>query len=194
MKIFLRLLCALIFMALLVTTTDAQVVKSSALEAVEFLTGFRWAKLKAQKDYQSYPILVDFDFNLKPLAKKFNFNPPQLLQLQIEPYLSVISQPDTNIEGGTSFLFKFGLLPQSSKFQPYLKAGAGIVYLSLHTQEQSTQFNFTEQVGAGMHYFFTKNTALTCEYRYRHLSNAAIKEPNHGINAYSTLVGITYRF
>jgi predicted porin len=69
-----------------------------------------------------------------------------------------------------------------------------MVYMTNHTPEQSTQFNFISSGGFGAHYFFTKNTALTLEGRIRHLSNAGIKQPNHGINTYLALAGIAYKY
>jgi hypothetical protein len=75
-----------------------------------------------------------------------------------------------------------------------MKAGAGMVYMTQHTQEQATQFNFIEQGGIGMHYFFRKNTAFTIEGRLRHLSNSGTKHPNQGINTYLAVYGVTYRF
>jgi len=167
---------------------------SKALEAIELLTGFGWSKLLEKGNYHISPLLVAFDFNLKPLTQKINFNPKSLLQFQIEPFASFISSPDNNFEIGTNFFLKLGFLPETSKIQPYVKAGAGLDYMTMHSREQSTQFNFTETAGLGMHYFFTDKLALTLEYRFRHLSNAAIKEPNHGINTQSGLAGLTYKF
>ncbi len=172
----------------------AQKEKLKCLEAVEFLTGFGWGKLRHKEDYHLAPFIVAFDFNLKPLTKKFNFNPSSLLQFQVEPFISFISSPDNNVETGTSFLLKMGLLPQTSKFQPFIFAGLGMVYMTQHTLEQSTQFNFTQQGGVGVHYFIRKNIALTLEGRYRHLSNAGIDHPNTGINTQFVLAGISYQF
>lgn len=169
--------------------------KKGSLQAIEVLTGFSWGNLvNGQKNYNFIPISVSFDFNLKELTKKIKFNPKQLLQFQIEPFLGFISSPKSNFEGGTNFWLKIGLFPDDWKIQPYGKIGVGLDYMTLHTQEQSTQFNFTEQAGLGLHYYFTKNTALTVEGRMRHLSNASIKQPNHGINSYYGLAGISYRF
>lgn len=168
--------------------------KPKCLEGVEYLSGFGWGKLRTKDNYNLYPFLVDFDFNLKPLTRKLNFNPKQLLQFQIEPFISFVSSPDANVETGTSFFLKMGILPETAKFQPYIKAGVGMVYMTQHTKEQSTQFNFIEQGGIGLHYFFQKNTAFTLEGRFRHLSNASIKHPNTGINTYFAVAGITYRF
>jgi predicted porin len=108
--------------------------------------------------------------------------------------LTDIYNPDQNFEFGATFWFKFGILPQTSKIQPYGKIGLGLDYMTLHTREQATQFNFTDQGALGMHYFFTKNTALTLEGRFRHLSNCGIKKPNRGISSYFGTAGITYQY
>ena len=170
------------------------VAETKSLEAIEFLTGFGWGRLRAKDNYNLYPLMVGLDFNLKPLTKKLNFNPKSLVQFQLVPYIATVTQPETNVELGTSFFLKVGLLPQTSKFQPYLKAGVSLVYMTQHTREQATQFNFAEQGGIGMHYFFAKNWGLTIEGLYRHLSNASIDHPNQGINTYFSSVGVTYKF
>lgn len=168
--------------------------RANSPESVELLTGFGWGKLRAKQNYNLYPLIADFDFDLKPLVRKLNLNPAQLIQFQIEPFISFVSSPDNNVEAGTAFFFKTGFLPQSWKFQPYAKLGVGIVYMSQHTREQGMQFNFIEQGGLGMHYFFRKNTAFTIESRIRHLSDASIARPNSGINTYFVVAGLTYRF
>ena len=197
------LIIALILSSLLPIVCLADQAEPKCLEAVEFLTGFQWAKLLPKnrpannikkRNFYLFPFLVDFDFNLKPLAKKINFNPNTLLQFQIEPFISYVSKPDSNVETGTNFFLKMGLLPQTSKLQPFIKAGVGLSYMTQHTVEQSTQFNFTEQGALGMHYFFCKNIAFTMEGRFRHLSNCRIREPNHGINTILVAGGITYQF
>lgn len=190
-SLFIILLVVGLFVA---SSVWAEKTTSKCLEGVEFFTGFAEGKLSEKEDYQLTPFMIAFDFNLKLLTQKINFNPAQLLQFQIEPFISFASSPDTNMETGAAFLFKIGILPQSAKFQPYIKAGLGMVYMTQHTREQSTQFNFTEQVGVGAHYFFGKNTAFTLEGCYRHLSNASMKRPNRGIETYYVLTGISYLF
>ena len=66
--------------------------------------------------------------------------------------------------------------------------------MSQHSREQSTQFNFEEQGGLGAHYFLKKNIAINGECRIRHVSNAGIDQPNHGINSLFFLLGATYQF
>lgn len=170
--------------------------RQGILQGVEFLTGFAVASLDSKPDYHVIPFFVDFDFDLKPLARRAGINPWGFLQFQLEPFLSLVARPDTNIETGGSFFIKLGLLPESmdSKLKPYAKVGWGVAYMTQHTHEQSTQYNFLSHVGAGVHYSLTRNTALTVEYRFRHLSNASIKSPNSGIDAHFALAGISYQF
>lgn len=194
MKKFIYFCLCLGMVFLLLNLTFANETKPKSLEAVEFFTGFGSGDLRENEDYCLIPFFVDFDFNLKPLIQKLNLKPRQLVQFQIEPFISPVFEPDVNIEIGTSFLLKIGLLPQTSKFQPYVKGGVGMLYMTQHTREQGTQFNFVEYAGAGMHYFFRKNIAFTLEGRARHLSNAGIKEPNKGIDSYFALAGISYQF
>jgi hypothetical protein len=167
---------------------------TKALQGVEFLTGFSQSKLHAKGNYQSIPLIVDFDFNLKPLVKKIGLDLPGLLQFQLEPFISPVYEPNANVEIGNAFAFKIGIFPDTWALQPYVKAAAGMVYMTQHTREQSTQFNFIEYGGTGIHYFFNKNTALTLEGRFRHLSNASIDHPNHGINSAFFLAGIAVLF
>ena len=182
-------------MALLIISTLAWAQEETrALCAIDFLTGFGQAELIQKNDYRLIPFIVGFDFDMKPLTKRIGFNPTSMVHFQIEPLLALATSPDINMETGISFLFKFGLLPESSKLQPYIKGGSGMVYMSQHTLEQSTQFNFISHAGLGFHWFFEPKRALTLEYRYRHLSNASIKQPNSGIDSHYALLGITRRF
>lgn len=186
---------AVLFFSSAARADEQKQAQPKLIEQIEFMTGFGWHdKLKSGKDYNSYPFIVDFDFNLKPLLEKFNLKPSQLVQFQIEPYLALISSPDSNFETGTSLFLKLGILPETSKFQPYVKAGTGISYMTLHTLEQGTQFNFISTGALGCHYYFTKNTAVTLEGRYRHLSNAGMSKPNSGINSTFVGTGISHKF
>lgn len=190
-RVYILLLC----LALLIPWPGfAEEVKPKYFEGIEFLGGFGWGKLRAKDNYNLYPVAVGFDFSLKPLIEKLNVNFAPLLQFEIEPYLAYVSSPNTGAEGGVSLFFKIGLLPQDRKLQPYIKFGAGPSYMSLHTREQGTQFNFVDSGCVGIHYFFQENTAFTLEGRYRHLSNAGIDEPNSGINTAFILAGASYRF
>lgn len=173
---------------------SAQESSHRSLKSIELLSGFGKSELREQGSYYLTPFIFGLDFDINPILKNKGINLPGLFEFQLEPFISIVNKPDLNIEAGNTFFLKLGILPETFKFQPYIKAGTGFLYMSQHTREQSTQFNFFEQGGAGFHYFFNKNLALTADYRLRHVSNAAIKQPNKGINGRFYLLGLTLRF
>lgn len=168
--------------------------ESKFFQGIEFLSGFGIEKLHTQQTGHIIPIYVDFDFDLKPFTKKIGINPPGLLQFALEPFVSYVYGPKSDSEAGVNFVFKVGILPETSKFQPYLKASVGHIYMSQNTNEQATHYNYNEYGAGGFHYFFKKNTAFTLEYRIRHVSNGGRKSPNRGINTSFTILGISYLF
>ncbi|MEW6102027.1 MAG: acyloxyacyl hydrolase [Candidatus Omnitrophota bacterium] len=192
MKRIVALTLSLLFLTISPAFSDEE--KPKSLEAVEFFTGFSRGKLKDKQKYDLLPFLVDFDFGLNNfLSEKLSLNVPVLVQFQVEPFISYVYSPDTNMEIGNVFLLKIGLLPRTWKFQPYIQGGAGLIYITQQTREQATQFNFSDQAGAGIHYFFSKSTALSFQYRFRHISNSDIELPNKGINSNLWLIGVTFK-
>lgn len=168
--------------------------KAKCIQGIEFLGGFAKTKLREKGNYITSPFMVDIDFDFKPIARKIGINTENLLQFQLEPYIAPVYEPKSNIEIGNGFVLKAGFLPETSKLQPYIKGSVGLLYMTMHTREQSTQFNFFEYVGLGMHYFFTKSYAFTVEYRYRHSSNSSLGDRNHGINSQFWLAGLAYKY
>jgi len=186
--------CMLVSM-MCVSGVEAAAGKPKYLKSIDILSGYGLAKLHVLGSYRLFPLAVALNYDLNPFLKEKKINLPGLFEFQIEPFAGISPDPrSTNVELGNTFGVKLGILPETSKFQPYVKAGVGGVYMSLHTREQGTQFNFIEQGGVGAHYSLTHNTAFTAECRYRHLSNAAMNKPNHGINSLFFLAGITRTF
>lgn len=165
-----------------------------ALDGVEVFSGYLDAHLTdTKKDYQAVPLLVGLIFDMKPLTSKIGLNPKGRIDFILEPFINTVTSPNSNVEIGSNFLFEY-VFPLSEKLQPYVKGGIGALYMSQHTLEQSTQYNFLPQGGGGIRYFIKDNIALDFEYRYRHLSNASLKHPNSGIDANMYLGGITIFF
>lgn len=178
----------------LVTPSFAQETKPKTFKGVEVYSGWGQASLKTKQDYHYIPLIVDFDFDIKNLSQTLRSKYPGLLEFQIEPIFSLVLQPNHNIEIGNTFALKAGFLPETARFQPYVLAGFGGIFITQHTLEQCTQLNFSEHVGGGAHYFFNKNMGLNFQIRYRHISNADIKKPNKGITGCMTLFGVTQKF
>lgn len=184
----------IVFIVLFIFTFDARWAfgqERKFFKKVEVLSGFGSGRLQQKGNYSLIPIFLDFNFDLK---KKNNGTFPPQLDFVLEPFFSYAYDPNNNIEIGNNFLFKIGFLPAQAKFQPYIKGGVGVIYLSQPTIEQATQLNFNDNAAIGMHYFFKENTAFTLECRFRHISNAALKSPNIGINTYFTLFSLSYFF
>ena len=85
----------------------------------------------------------------------------------------------------------FGLTPvlrlqpnNPAGFSPYAELGVGFHFLSstsVSPQRQfGSSFQFGDHVGAGVR--FGDKGQYDIGYRYQHLSNAGIKQPNQGIN------------
>jgi len=163
------------------------------MESIEFLSGYLKAPLKDKEDYEALPIYVSFNFDVKPLIENFGVGFKGNLHLSVEPFITPTIAPDANIELGVNFLAKY-IFPLGGKIKPYIKGGLGFLYMSQHTREQSTQYNFLPQVGVGCSYFINEEKALSFEYRYRHLSNASFKSPNSGIDSTIYLVGMVFFF
>jgi hypothetical protein len=74
-------------------------------------------------------------------------------------------------------------LEGNSRTGPYAEAAIGFHLLSrtqLGDKRFSTAFQFGDHLGLG--YRFGVHGAFDISYRYQHLSNGGIKEPNQGIN------------
>ena len=77
---------------------------------------------------------------------------------------------------------------------PYMEAGIGAHYLSKSSvadeRRLGSRFQFGSHLGLGLQ--FGPKSAFDVGYRYQHLSNASIKQPNQGINFHQ--VRMQYHF
>jgi hypothetical protein len=81
-----------------------------------------------------------------------------------------------------------------TRWMPFLDGGVGILGTDIGHPDLGTIFEFDEQIGPGINYFWRKNSALSFEYRFTHISNAGIKPPNQGVNEHMFYVGLTWYF
>jgi lipid A 3-O-deacylase len=80
------------------------------------------------------------------------------------------------------------------RFVPFFDAGAGVQRTTLSTRapELSGTTQFSPQGGFGVQYFFRPQRAFVVEWRYMHMSNAGITEPNLGFNASMITIGFRW--
>lgn len=102
-------------------------------------------------------------------------------------------------EGGMNFTYFFGLL---SKFNFLVHGKAGLSYLTKpydrvnHPQNMSysTHFNYLLSAGAGFRVEITDKLETQFIVSMNHNSNAALTEPNGGINYPAVSLGLGYTF
>ena len=165
--------------------------RKSCIKEIGLLSGYASGGLKDKDDYELILTIARIGFDLKPFLNKFKLNPPGIVEFELEPFANTVISPDNNAEVGFNFLFKYAF-PLTKRFYPYIEGGLGFVFMTQHTLEQSTQYNFLPQGGVGIIYFIKKDRlALNAGYRYRHLSNNSFKSPNSGINVNMALVGVS---
>jgi len=75
---------------------------------------------------------------------------------------------------------------------PYVFAGGGILYVDLGLSTMGSRLDFSYQGGTGVQYFISKDTALSLEYRYHHISNAGTATPNEPLNSSKILFGVAF--
>ena len=161
------------------------------LKEVGILSGYAVGSLKYdQPDYEIVPTILRLGFDLNPFINKFGWNTKGILEFELEPFINTIISPNSNVEVGSNFLVKYAL-PLTQKIYPYFEGGLGMLYMSQHTLEQGSQYNFLPQAGGGIMYFLKDNLAISAGYRYRHLSNNSLAEPNGGIDVNMALVGLS---
>jgi len=171
--------------------TFAISLKEKKLEEWGFFVGKGKAHLKEKSDYKIIPIGLRIGFKLESLLPK-SLGSKVLLEFVTEPFVSLVSSPDVNFEIGTGLLLKCGY--KFKKIIPFIETGTGFQYTTQHTREEATQWCFQVQGGAGFYYFFDDNRAVNFGYRYRHFSNASVKQPNKGVDVHSFYIGFSRFF
>ena len=75
---------------------------------------------------------------------------------------------------------------------PYVFAGGGILYVDLGLCTMGSRLDFSYQGGTGVQYFISKDTAISLEYRYHHISNAGTATRNEPLNSSKILLGVAF--
>ena len=81
---------------------------------------------------------------------------------------------------------------RGSRWLPFANLGAGLTHTSIREPDLSTGFEFNLVGGFGTHYFYAKETAITVEARWFHLSNGGLDSPNRGTNTVMLLAGLSW--
>jgi len=199
-----RLVVAMLAAVALFTCVNALPTRADELNSREilikspyelgFLAGYGWAMdgLKQEPDIEHAVFLPSFSIPLTRSEVGTSFF-RGIVQYQLEPTIGAITVPHGRLEAGASLIgFKYNFTGLESRWSPYSNFGFGVMYEPIGPAVQGTNFNFVINTGVGVQYFIDDKTAVNFQYRYRHISNANIKEPNSSINSSFLLVGMSF--
>lgn len=114
------------------------------------------------------------------------------LELGMEGHFLIQTQPHSGSAYGFALLGRYNLLALESRgIVPFVELGVGIVDLDFGLERRADGANFIIEGGAGLHWFAWERTALTIQWRYHHISNGRIEDPNVGVDSGLALVGFT---
>jgi len=77
---------------------------------------------------------------------------------------------------------------------PFLAGSIGMGISDIDDVDATGKFQFNEQIGAGLRYFFDPTKAVTIDYGLWHISNGGFQEPNNGVNAHVFSIGFSVMF
>ncbi len=99
---------------------------------------------------------------------------------------------------GATLIFRYNFVQPRARLIPYLQIGAGGVYTDIGERESrgliSLPVEFNLQGIGGTRLMLNDRWSLVIEGVYRHISNAEIKKPNHGIDSVGGNVGFGFFF
>jgi len=169
-------------------TNQDQSVRSNYLI---FSTGYVRGELKGNEDLEIIPFSVRVGLDINNFA---GIHGESSLQLGIEPFINTIIAPDRGIEAGINIGLRY-LTPVADGVSVFGEISSGPAYFGIDTVEQGDAgFNFLSQFGAGLQVDLTRNMAFNTAYRFRHLSNAGISQPNSGINTNAIIAGFSFSY
>ncbi len=140
--------------------------------------------------YQFIPLYVSFCYEIKPVERALHAGGKTTFEGILEPMASYVTSPYDNAEFGFSLLARVKRM-LTDNLSLFFTGGVGALYTTQHTHEEGSQYLFTPQLGCGIQICLRKGLALVLQYRFRHMSNAGLEEPNSGINAHIGLIGIS---
>lgn len=113
---------------------------------------------------------------------------PELgVEIMLQRYDRPLEHQDRSaygVKGGLRYHFlSFGDLV------PYLEATVGMAATDLRVREIRSSFTFVLEAGAGVSISVPKGLIVSVGYRFHHLSNAGLDQPNRGINADAIVLG-----
>lgn len=172
-------------------STESDFLSKLSLTESTFILGYGCADI-SEGDYEHIALIWHLGFDLKRIFTDLQDH-QGVLSFTLEPKINPVINPETDVEIGISFGLKYRY-PISESWSAYVLGSVGPHFVTVQTIDQANGFIFFDTVGGGFSYFLTKKSAVNLEYRFRHASNADIKEPNSGIDSHILAIGYSLFF
>ena len=149
------------------------------------ITGYGYT-LNPDLKYKIFFIAGDFSWSFKATEKKM------FLSWYAEPQFNMVhTDRPLDIEFGANLGLR-NYIRINDGFLIYQMIGSGPHYISAVVERQATGFIFSDNFALGAFKMINKkNLALHFQLRFRHISNAGLKEPNKGIDSFNFLIGLS---
>ena len=167
------------------------------LKEVGFWPGFGYgnsSKNLPEGNYQPFYFL--FHIGLWPfsdntfLKEHFQFYlEPQYNYVQLVSTSATVSEHEFGLNIGAKYIY-----PIYKQLDLFMYISTGPHSFSATTQRQAPGYLFSDNMGIGAYYHFTKKLAGVFTFRIRHMSNADTRQPNNGINTDNFHLGISRFF
>ncbi len=136
--------------------------------------------------------LLIFQPQLGLIVNDFAGGPVRRFEIINEGLIGNAVHPGGHMWGNT-LLLRFDGKPRGNVV-PFFDMGAGAMHTTLATRapEVDGTTQFMPQAGLGIQYFFRPQRAFVVEYRYIHVSNAGLQQPNAGFNGNMITIGFRW--
>jgi opacity protein-like surface antigen len=81
-----------------------------------------------------------------------------------------------------------------TRWMPFVDGGFGVMATDIGRPNLGSVFEFNEFGGLGVNYFWRADSALDFEYRFTHISNGGVANPNGGLDGHIFYVGVSWFF
>jgi lipid A 3-O-deacylase len=169
---------------------DAKQVNHRWISEAGFISGYGNASID-EGSYKTLLLIAHIGADINRFIPALR-NHRGALSFFLEPQVNpALQQSDIEFGLGIGLQYTYPLMELIS---PYFLLVTGPHYISVDTTTQSGGFNFATAAGVGFYVSLAKKIALNCGYRYRHVSNAELRQPNGGINSHIGLLGVSFFF
>ena len=173
------------------TKTESAFPADFSLTESTVMVGYGSGGLSSEK-YEPMLLLWHLGYDLKGFFKdlpKYGGTLTGFLEPQINPVFS----PETDVEFGVGIGVKY-MHPLTEALSGYVMASVGPYFITVQNPDQVNGLVFFDTASLGLSFFLTPKSAVNLEYRFRHMSNGGIKQPNNGINIHMVAIGYTLFF